>query len=113
MEYFNCSDSVHEYAAIEVKAEAVSDEWSIKTTIENPKAVSAVSELNGKIYMFGGSSGSNPYKDVHMIRKIIYGPQEVTCLRLVLRQLPLFMEMIFMLSVAIQVMLLAGQEAPQ
>ncbi|WP_155613683.1 hypothetical protein [Paenibacillus peoriae] len=29
-------------SAIEVKAEAVSDEWSIKTTIENPKAVSAV-----------------------------------------------------------------------
>ncbi|MDQ0046040.1 kelch repeat-containing protein [Paenibacillus polymyxa] len=56
--------------AIEVKAEAVSDEWSIKTTIENPKAVSAVSELNGKIYMFGGSSGSNPYKDVQ-----IYDPK--------------------------------------
>ncbi|MGW8444314.1 Kelch repeat-containing protein [Paenibacillus sp. S33] len=56
--------------AIEVKAEAISDEWSIKTTIENPKAVSAVSELNGKIYIFGGSSGSNPYKDVQ-----IYDPK--------------------------------------
>lgn len=53
-------------SALEVKAEAVSDEWSIKTTIENPKAVSAVSELNGKIYIFGGSSGSNPYKDVQI-----------------------------------------------
>ncbi|MFD1461540.1 Kelch repeat-containing protein [Paenibacillus farraposensis] len=57
-------------SAIEVKAEAVSDEWSIKTTIENPKAVSAVSELNGKIYIFGGSSGSDPYKDVQ-----IYDPK--------------------------------------
>lgn len=48
-----------------------------------------------------------------MSRKIIYGPQEVACLRLVLQQLPLFIEMIFMLLVAIQVMPLAGQEAPQ
>ncbi|PPQ47847.1 hypothetical protein C5G87_17180 [Paenibacillus peoriae] len=38
----------------------------MKTTTENPKAVSAVSELNGKIYIFGGSSGSNPYKDVQI-----------------------------------------------
>ncbi|QDY85958.1 kelch-like protein [Paenibacillus polymyxa] len=60
-------------SAIEVKAEAESDEWSIKTTIENPKAVSAVSELNGKIYIFGGSSGSNPYKDVQ-----IYDPKNNT-----------------------------------
>ncbi|QNR64996.1 kelch-like protein [Paenibacillus peoriae] len=60
-------------SAMEVKAEAVSDEWSIKTTMENPKAVSAVSELKGKIYIIGGSSGSIPYKDVQ-----IYDPKNNT-----------------------------------
>ncbi|MXO81350.1 galactose oxidase, partial [Paenibacillus sp. OT2-17] len=39
--------------------------------MENPKVLSAVSELNGKIFIFGGSSESNPYNDVQ-----IYDPKD-------------------------------------
>lgn len=101
-------------SALEVKAEAVSDEWSIKTTTENPKAVSAVSELNGKIYIFGGSSGSNSYKDVQ-----IYDPKNniwasgssMPTARSTATSVVYGNDI--MLLVAIQVMPLAGQEAPQ